>query len=294
MKQIRYNSTAAPLRLAIPAEWDVTLLTALTLTVTDLDGVELLAADAATLWADTTLAADADAYLSSLTLAAGATDLAKGDPIQIQGVVGPERHIVKGYDSTTKIVEIEQILENDHVTGDEVWGLFADYELDTSTVATWTAGLVFTLTWTPTGTGTPITEMGQIAKSALDLQGLERRFSILYPRAHDDFSRPSDKFAEVLEEAELQVENDLLGAGVLMQRVVDQDKLSPLVMKKLACMWTWNGDKNKEDERNFLCSDYDKELAKVLSWPIWVDQDQDKVQDEDEVTSHNPIFCRSW
>jgi hypothetical protein len=293
MKQIRYNS-AVPLRMEFPVEWDPKLLTGLTLTVKGRDGVELLAADAATLYTATTLAAAAPRFSGDIILDAGATDLVQLDPILITGVAGDERHTVKGFDSTTKAVELERILDNPHDSGDAVYGLFADYELNTTTVTDFPAGKKITLIWTPAGTGVPITETAQIAKSELDIEGFERDFRDLYERAHRGLTEPRNKFAPMLAQAERRVENELRADGLDIQRVVDQSLLTPLIMAKLAWMWALGGDEGKEDERQVYGAEYQNEKNRVLSWPIWADDDQDNVEDEGEIKTHTPTFYRGW
>lgn len=296
MRQIRYNDNTNVVKFEFPTEWDPKLVTAVDISITNKDGTELLASDSVTLFTATTLDTAATRFARQVTLDSGTDALNIGDKILITGDLGDETAYVKGFESVNKVVEITSTngLRNPHESGDAVYGAFGTYTIDTTTVATFTAGLVMTLTWTPTGAGQPITELAQIAKSAFDIIGLEQRFKNLYARAYDDFTEPYEKFADMQMEAEQQVENELLGNGLDLQRVVDQSKLAPLVMAKMAYLWTLNGDENKQDEYEKYKLEYGNEFDRVLQWPLWVDRNQDLIEDDQEVSSHNHIFIGSW
>ncbi len=293
MKQLRYNATTV-IRFEFPAEWDAESLTGLTLTINDNAGAELLAAANATLWTQTTISADADRFASTLTLATGADDLDAGDPILLCGIAGNEIHRVKEYDSANLVPTLERILDNDHDSGDEIWGLFATRSVVTTTVATYPAGKVVTFVWTPTGTGQPVTELYQIAVSALDIEGLQKRFSRLYPRAYESFTKPINRLDDMVIEAELQVRQELLSRGFDIQRLVDSEIIAPVLMAKMAFLWTFDGDEQIKDERDFYAQQYDTQIGVIENLPVWIDQNQDGVDDEGESTTHNHIFQKGW
>ncbi len=293
MRQIRYNNASNVLLFEYPEEW--TTVSALTLTITDDVGTELLAADSATLYTATTLDAAASAFADTVTLVSGAGVLEPGYPIEIAGVAGNERHRVKEYSSTTRIVSLEGMLEEAHAAADAVTGRYGLITVDTTTTSDFPKGIVLTLLWTPTGTGVAATtELAQVSVSQVDLVGLERRFSRLYPRAFEAYTKPINRMADMLKEAELQVAQELLVDNLDMQRIIDQDVVAPAIMGKLAYMWTFNGDEQIEDERAFLGTEYDKQINILKSLPIWIDHDQDLIEDDGEVTTHTHIFGRNW
>lgn len=297
MRQIQYNTTATTLRLEYPAEWDVTTLTDVKITVKDQDGADLLAATSCTEYTATTLAEDADQYADEIVLASTAGDLKAGDAIHLSGVEQAEIHRVRGYDTVSKTAQIEGILEFEHLTGDTVRGLWCTYSLNTSTTTTFTAGLYMTIVWTPyfsTVAGTSITEAAQIAKVTLDLAGIEKRFSRLYPRAYDAFKDPYDRFADMLAEAEGQVRQELQAAAMDTERLIDQGVIAPATMAKMAFLWTFSGDEAIKDERDFYASEYDKQIAIVKALPVWQDIDQDYDKDDDEVTTNEATFENGW
>jgi hypothetical protein len=295
MRQLKYNFATNTLRLEFPDEWEPADISGITLAIHDRDGTELYAATSVTIYTATTLDDDVEAYLSEFVLASGAGAVSPGDILWIDGVAGPERQTVKGYDSTTRTVTVESILDNAHEDGDAVypcWGTSGS--IDTTTVATWTAGLPVTLTWTPTGSGQAFKELAEVSKISLAVEGLERRFEAIYGRAYDDLRTPADKFGIFREESERQLRLELSSNGLDMDRIMDNDVIAPVLMAKMAFLWTLNGDENKTDERQAISSEYEALLAQLLKNPIWTDVDQDGIQDTDEVTDHDPIFLPAW
>jgi len=265
-----------------------------TLTIYDTAGVELLAADDLTLYTATTLDGAVARFLSTITLDSGADDLLIGDSILLCGIGGDEVMRVKGYDTTNQVVELEEILDNAYADGDAVYGLFGDINVDTSDTDVFAAGKVVTLKWIPSGSGAPVVESAQIAKTILDISGLRAQFKDIYERAYDAYKEPNDKFNRMVKAAKLEIDAELNANGLQMDRIVDQSRIAPVIMAKMAHMWTYNGDEAKLDEREFLTTDYNAKLALLLKDPIWADHDQDLVEDEAEVTSHEHIFERGW
>jgi len=294
MKQLQYNLATNALRLEFPPEWDGKLLTGLTIGIADLDATALLAPTAATLYAETTLGADAARYAGAIFLAPGATALSKGDPILICGVAGDEVHRVKAYDAATREVKLESILDNAHDATEKVYGLFATYTLDTTTVATWTLALPVVYTWTPTGTGIPITEMARVSKSALDIAGLRRDFEDKFPRACNAFTSPVDKFDRMAAMAEREVERAIINEKLDIQRVVDQSILADAIMAQMAWYWVLQSDDDMKEEREVMAAELAKQIKGVLTLPLWEDADQDGTVDDGEDTSHEHEFERGW
>jgi hypothetical protein len=294
MRQIPFGSSAVPLKLEYPAEWDPKLVTGVTLTVLDRDGDELMAADSATVYTQTTLNADVDAFASSIVLDSGADDLEIGESLLIEGILGDEFARVKGYDTATQTAELESILENEHDSGENVWGRFCDYSLDVSTTTTYTAGILLTLLWTPTGSGGPITQQVQVAKSALDLSGLELTFSRIYPRAYKALTSTVGRFNDVSDEAERQVTFELMAEGFDIQRLIDTDSMMGPIMAKMAWLWVLNGDDNTEDERRVISGEYDTQMSMLKAAHLWVDHDQDRIEDDGEASSRERYYERTW
>lgn len=294
MRQIRYNHATNVLRFEFPVEWKGDDITGATLAIKDRDGAELLAAQSLTLYTATELDGAVAQWQKVITLDSAAEDLAPGDPILIDGVAGPELRRVKGYDAVTYEVKLETILQNDHADADAVYGLWGTYTLDTTTVATWTAGLICTLIWTPAGAGQATTYDVQIAKSTVEVEGLARRFSSLFPRAYKSFTDTTNRLDDMVAEAKSQVYEELDLNNMDLPRIVDQDAISTAIMYKMAVLWAEGADLDKQDERNHLLKQYESKKAIALSRVIWIDQNQNSIEDDGETTDHEHKFARAW
>lgn len=294
MRQLKYNFATNYLRLEYPDEWDPSLVTAVSLTITGKDGTVLQAATSCTRYTNTSIDGDVAAYADEITLDSGAGALAAGDVILIAGVAGAERRRVQGYDSTNYIATLEEILREAHDDNAVVYPCWVtSAAIDTTTVATWTAGLPMTLTWTPTGDGQAFVEECEVSKFSMSVEGLELRFQAIYRRAWDDFERQGT-FSIIREEAERQLRAELASNGLDYNRIIDNDIFAPVLMARMAWLWTLNGDEAKEDERAAIGSEYNILLGQLLKNPIWVDTDQDLIETDDEVSDHQPIFMKGW
>jgi len=294
MRQIRYGSSAHVLRLEYPIEWDPTAISGLTVAISDIAGNALLAAAAATLYTATSIDGAVAQYAETVTLDSGAGALSPGDRILISGVGGDERRTVKDYDSTNKIVTLDQQLKYDHADDSVVSGIWGIYSLDASDTDAWTAGLGLRILWTPAGTGSPITEEGEVVKTALEIAGIEQLIKDNYERAYNALVEPTDRLARVIAEAQRQIRAELSSDGFSIDRIVDQDAIASTVAAKVAYIWTLNGDINMEDERNALLKEYEARKGYLQRLAAWTDNDQDGIQDEYEVTDHEWYPVGSW
>jgi len=294
MKQLPYSSAAAPLHFEFPDEWSAVDLSALTLAVYDEDGNVLQAADSVTLYTATSLEGAVERFASEIALDTAAAALAVGDMLELHGTEGVEKVRLKGIDTTNDTYELEAILDNAYEDNDVVVAVFANYDLDISTVATFTVGMLLTLVWTPTGTGLPITQIVQVAASSLDIAGLRQNFLDVYPRAYKAFTEPTDKLNRMAQIARRQLGNECIAKGLDIERVVDQDRMVDVVSARMAWLWALNGDIDMEDERKVIAAENAKQTAWLMSRPVWADDDQDKIKDDGEFTDHQYFPTRNW
>ncbi len=294
MRQLPYSSSAAPIHFDFPVEWSAGDLSALTLAVYDEDGNVLQAADPVTLYTDTSLEGAAAQFASEIELDSAAAALAAGDVLEIHGTSAVEVVRIKGLDVTNDTYELESILDNAYDDNDVVIARFANYDLDISTVATFTAGIVLTLVWTPTGTGRQITTMRQVAVSALDVAGLRRNVLDVYPRVYRAFTQPTDKFDRMAQVAERQLGNECSDRGIEIQRVVDQDRMIDVISARMAWLWALGGDEDMIDERKVLGVEDAKQTKWLLSQPVFTDDNQDKIKDDGEYTSREYLPSKGW
>jgi len=289
MKQLKYNKTQT-IRFDFPTEWQADVITSATLALFGSDGTELLSASALTIASSTTLDGAVSRYSDSITLASGSDELAPGDRILLTGAAGHEHRIVEGYD--TLVATLEKYVDQDYDDDDAVYYCNGTIEIDLTTVATFVLGKQITLQWTA-NTGQSVTQLATISHTTAEIEGLEGRFRDLYPRAYKKFA-DEDKYARMQKEATRQIELELQSNNLSLHRVVDTDILAPSIMAKMAFMWAMAGDETKEEERNDYSKEYSDSFLLLTRNPIWVDVDQDLVQDDDEIDSYENIFERRW
>lgn len=292
--QIPYGSDAAPLHFEFPAEWTADDVTAVTLTITNRDNTSLMAADALTLYTDTTLLNAAARYADTVVLAALAGDLEIGDKVRLTGIEGSEVHRVKGWDTDLETAIFESILDLSYEAGDDVIGMFGDYSLDVSDTDVFYAGATMTLTLTPAGSGGPITLEGQIAIHALDIAGLRSAVEDAFPRVYKAYTDPVDRFDRMAQIAERRLSQDMAASNIDIQRIVDQSEIIDAVVVEMAWVWTMGGDDDMVKERQFIGVERSERRAALKNLPIFYDDNQDGAENDDEITSHEWDPDRSW
>jgi len=287
------KTTSIP--LAFPAGWNPASLTGVTLQIADKDASELRAAAAATLYTPTTLGTAAAQFAGVVYLAALAGPLAIGDRVRITGVNGYEDHTVKGYAATGKIVTLERVIDRAFEIGATVHRLSAIAAVDLSSTTTYPPGTQVVLTWTPTGTGSALTEQAEIEATAqIDVAGVKKDLEALFPRAYDALKIPMDRLDTILRMAQDDLRLELASRGLDIARVKDQRLLSPPLLIFVARAWTLNGDDDLIEERKVLNKEYDSAITRLCNLPIWVDSDGDGVDDVDETRNYPQYFERSW
>lgn len=292
---ITYTAKTTTIKKQFPRGWDPSTLTGVTLQIKDVDGVELQVAAAAALYTATSIDGDASRFAYSFTLDAGAGALVPGDIIRIVGVNGQEDHIVKGWDDTNKVVDLETYINRDFEDGAAVYRLSAVATVDFSNATTYPAGTQLVLVWTPTGSGSSFTERAEIeTRLQVDVAAFTADFRALYPRAYDALSVPADRLDTIIRLALDELRLILLSRGLDMARVVDQRLISPPLMALVARYWTINGDENLEDERKVIDAAYSAAVEQLCTLPIWEDSDGDEILDEGEIQDHPVYFERVW
>jgi hypothetical protein len=295
MNTVKYNFATNVLRFNHPSQWDPKLVSAVTVTVSDTSGNELSAADSATLQPDTTTRASLERFSTTVYLDASyAGTVSIGDLLKISGVSGSEVVVVKGYNSSTKDVEIDNVLRNEYESGASVYPMYTVYTLDTTDTDVYTNGLKLRITWTPTGAGNATDEIYDVLQTVLEIDGFEGMFRSLYPRAYDVLSKTPGRFRNVVDSAEMRLYCDLMSDGMDMHNIKDQRTIAPVLLALTAFLYTLNGDSDTDDERKALAIDYDDRLAALKKLPIWIDSNLDGVSDPAETTSHQTWFERGW
>lgn len=289
------TNTTELLGIEFPRTWAPDLLSALHVHLADFEGSELLADTAAELYEPSTLSADSRRYARAITLTEGDDELSSGDLVRIVGVQGEEEHIVKGWDAATLTAELENHVDRDYEAGALVYRLSASAAVDLSDTDTFPPGIQMVVTWTPTGTGGPLTRLAEIEESLqADIADFTRKFRVLYKRAYRALTTPENNLDTVLEAAKDELRTDLLDRGLDISRIKDQRLLTPPLMAQVALMWARDGDENTADEMRVYQKAYSAAFEKLCRKPIWQDKNGDGILTDDEVTVHPAQFERNW
>ena len=288
-RQIPYNNAAATLRYEYDPDWDPQTITGVTLTVTDLDGTELLAAAAATLWTATTLSAAAAVGETTITLTAAT--LAPGDRLSIAASAdGPHEKVrVKSYNSSTKVATLDLELRYGHASGTNVKGAWATYDIDTSTVATFPVTQQMRLVWTPAGSDDLArTEEAEISKYAFGVSDFEPWFRRNYPTESEEVSqRGPDGFGDLHADAVAELQMDLSIRGFLLDRLVNQSLASHAVYALARRMVVRGGGDNFAHEQKAALEEYQRKFEQLCNLPIWTDDNQDGIRDAAEIDNRS-------
>ena len=297
MRRLNLGNSSEVIELEFPLEWEPADLTELTLTINDRDGTELMPAETTTLYTATVLDTASYRYCRELTLEAGSDDLEIGDRIRVTGVLGYEDHVVKGYDSVDLTAELEEYVDRDFEEGATIHRLSAIVTVDLSDTDTFPAGEELVLIWTPTGTGGPFTQEASISSyRQIDIAGLTEELEAVYPRAHKALKKPKSRLGRVVARARSDIRSRLLimDPQFEINDIRDQSILIPAVAAQCAVLWSLNGDDDMDEERKVYRGQVSSEIDVLSKLNLWVDQDDDLVEDQLEERTHPHIFHKGW
>jgi hypothetical protein len=281
MKQVKYGEDAQPLRCEFPPAWDSEAITGVEISIADRSGTELLAATAATLYTATTLNADVDAGAEYFVLAEGASAVEPGDIVLIGDSDDgePETIVVNHYDAVNRRVYGEEDLKDAHSSGAAVIGLFATYSLDISDTDTYTKGKQLVVTWNPNTDDIAYTEVYQVSGTQMASSAFWRDFGALYPVEYEIASKRDTVAFEGL--IRRLFSQELMNHSMDSNRIVDQDRL--LGGMVLYARWTILRD---PEERQAARKDFENWVTMLAQDPIWIDHDQDGVEEDAEKSTH--------
>lgn len=287
MRQIEYNNAAFTMRLEFPPNWDRENISTVNISIDNLDGDALLAATGCTEYAETALESAASVGDSTITIGPEPETVVKGDRLLIKAsAAGPPEEVeVLSFNSSTGVVTLRHELRYAHSNAAVIQGLWVTYDLDTSTVATWTAALQVVITWAPNGSDdVPIVERGEVSNFMYGFPDFARRFEIRFPR---EWRIAENRIEELLSEAIKEFEIDLSSRDFHIHRTVDQalvhsailNKARYLVVVAMGDQWT--------TEREVALEEYNKQVEIITNQPIWQDENQDGVKDDVEVDDYS-------
>jgi hypothetical protein len=296
---ILYNVAASPLRLDFPPDWpDGT--TSITVGVKGTDGTVLLAPAAATLFTATTTtgvlaAGNYDVLLTSIT------GLAVGDVLRIKNTLGRAEDIeiaqlTPGI-APAGTVRAVRAVRYDHAIGAAVSGRWATYNLNTTTVATWTKGREVQVIWQPYSTGVAVipahTEILIVRSQEFALPGLREVFANLYP---DEYRVAEARWATLEDQARYRVEQRLLLQGRHIDALKDQRAAEPIMLDTIRLLVLHSGGSQWADEVARCNTLLEAQWDRLDKSPLWFDDNQDDVEDKDKEIQRGDWrpFGRVW
>jgi hypothetical protein len=296
MRQIAYNNAAFTIPFEYPSEWDVASITGVNVSIDSNAGTALVASTAATIYTATTLYSSVAVGDAFVVLAVGASAPQPGRQYKISASsAGPAELITcHHYDSSLRYLYTNNDIRYAHSSGTAVKGCYCSYDLNTSTVATYTKGKQLVINWAPAGSDDlPVKEMARIDGSMFGGADFDRRFKQLYPREYQMALDRDGNIDWLVEESREQLNQTLTSRGLDIDRVVDQNRLMPTTMNLARWLCLLDGGDEWETERKVALDEYVRSLELLCASPIWQDTDQDKVQDDTEVDEHGPLSF-SW
>ena len=287
-KQLRYDDATNVVRKELPAELALDASTAIYLTIYDDAGNTLLAREAATLHADTTLDGAVTAGDSSFVLAAESATLEPGDRIRILDSDDgqPEDIVVEYYDAGNLTVHAVDSFYHSHSTAAVVVGMFATATIDTSTTTDFPKGSEVVFAWEHAADESSEfkfdTDFYKISWIGFGSDDVINRFQI---RFADIYDTVRDRVVGIKEESLREIKFEMMCVDMDIDRIIDQEMVMIPLVLKMGLLSLGYSD-TTATERELLTTDYGKAIDKLQNLKLWTDNDQDLIKEDDEVDKH--------
>jgi hypothetical protein len=116
---------------------------------------------------------------------------------------------------------------------------------------------------------------------------LEGRFKLVYPREYRIITSENSEFADYAAEVRKQLSTSLWVRGLAMERVIDQERITPCLMAFIRYLVVLAGGDDMQNEYEKALVEYNRQFEALCSAPIWADEDQDGAEDADEIDDHS-------
>jgi hypothetical protein len=288
---IKYGDSSYELLLKYPQNWRSNLITDVTLTIKTEGGVEVLAADSATLWTGELNAVSA-AYAVAIGVdaaeapRAGERYLIRLVPVDDSEPGNQEEFVLSSFSVVSPgayALSLERELRHAHADEENVFGCYAVYALDASG-ADFTIGRKLTLIWTPDSDDAAWTQQVEVvdvqAGSGVLWDELRQAYRSEWELIQDD------DFVKLESIVMRGFQSRLNAIHIPAGFVVDQPALDNLrllfarmfILGRAPGAGDQDGSRYKiaRDEFNSALSDFSSAVH------IWVDQNQNKINDDGE------------
>ena len=186
------------------------------------------------------------------------------------------------YTTSTKVVTTKEWINHAHASGATVYGRWLPASVDFSSTTLFPTGEELVFLWTGFDTDDlPFQTTGEIMRASVGGSDLQTRFTSLYPhywdRVKEDWDTHQDAAFEELRMAFLANRRDI-------EKLVESYSITALWLAQIAYSVAWAGGDADEAERVAMRTRRDELLAAFNALPLWIDDDQDGIEDEDETS----------
>jgi hypothetical protein len=266
--------------------WDPSA--SVTVTITDKAGTTLVNAQAATQYAGDTLAASSAAGTFTITLTTG-TALEQGDLIVIgSDSIGWQKREVDGYVASTKVVTLLTGLDEALPVGAAVYGLDLGYTVDT-TATGWDGLTQVEVIWTPDTDDLPFTELWEVRTFRTAVAGFEDEFRAAFNSLYTEIN-PED-FPKFEDRARDRLKQEFEYMGRNFELIVDSQLIREIMIIEIALLI---GRATHMDEAQYerLTADRQHQLDILNNLEIWIDDNEDNIEDEEETKPADEWYFR--
>lgn len=249
----------------------------------DLAGAVLVDSDDADCGASDTLSSATYAGGETLVITAAALSYVpkSGDHFRVgSSSFGWQNLTVKHYVSGTKTITTEEYISDAFPSGSAVEWLDVSYEIDT-TGTEWDNLDSVSVIWEPQGIDAlPWTETFEVLLRSAAVSALEANFRTAYPRYHDAISKGS--FDSYRARAEQRLRTYFESKQRAFSKIVDSELLREPMMAMIAILIALASSDRMSTELETLQKDLTAQLSLLDSMPMWIDDNQDMIETEEE------------
>jgi hypothetical protein len=278
-KTIKSGDSSFIVKSRIPSKWNHG--NTITADLIDLAGNELDTDNAVTVYSGGVLASGAVAGEYEIVLAVD-NAVEAGAHIAIgSDASGYQTLIVDSYTAATKTIELTECLDEDVTTLDSVYGL------DVSTTIDFSQSIYddlekISIRWKSDGDELDMVEVWRILTKENQPSGLESAFKNAYPTIASTVE--DETFNDLSTRAEQWLINYCNVKNRDYKLVQDNELTKELMINQMALMQGTGADIS-EVYYDRIQKQLDNNLIMFDELPIWIDKDQDDVQDDDETQS---------
>jgi hypothetical protein len=219
-------------------------------------------------------------------------DVSVGDTYRIGDATLFDDVKIKTYNNIDGIAYLDAPLAHDHSDDDDMFPLFATYQIDAST-NDWadTLGQDVVILLTPDNDDMPVRIMASVDAVVYQAPELEHDFKTLYPNE----ARFIDNFGEFFKVCKRRLESALKVSGVLIEKLPDISVIDDIMLDFMRYQILLSSGDKYNDELDAAQKAYLSKIEIIKSLLIWQDTDNNNTKETVEVQKHkSAIFSRGF